>query len=47
MINTSPPARRAFRLGYASIDSKSIDEGIRLLGGLVAQMQCEAAATAR
>lgn len=43
----APPARRAFRLGYASIDSKSIDEGIRLLGGLVAQMQCEAAATAR
>ncbi len=43
----APPARRAFRLGYASIDSKAIEPGIRLLGELVETMQREALAALR
>ena len=35
----TPPARRAFRLGYASIERKSIEDGIRLLAGVIAEMQ--------
>lgn len=34
----APPARRAFRLGYASIEAKAIEPGIRILGGLVEAM---------
>ena len=40
----APPARRAFRLGYASIEAKAIEPGIRILGGLVEAMLAEAAA---
>jgi DNA-binding transcriptional MocR family regulator len=35
----TPPARRAFRLGYASIEPKSIEGGIRLLAEVIAEMQ--------
>ena len=37
------PARRAFRLGYASIAAKAIEPGIRLLGEIIVAMQREAA----
>ncbi|MEY4364173.1 MAG: hypothetical protein RLZZ24_1525, partial [Pseudomonadota bacterium] len=32
------PARRAFRLGYASIESKAIEPGIQILGALIQYM---------
>jgi len=40
----APPARRAFRLGYASIDPKAIEPGIGVLGALVETMRREAVA---
>lgn len=40
----APPPRRAFRLGYASIESKAIEPGIRRLGEVVADLQREARA---
>ena len=39
----APPPRRAFRLGYASIESKAIEPGIRRLAEVVAELQREAA----
>ena len=38
----APPPRRAFRLGYASIESKAIEPGIRRLAEVVAELQREA-----
>jgi GntR family transcriptional regulator/MocR family aminotransferase len=35
----APPPRRAFRLGYGSIESKAIEPGIRVLGEVIAGLE--------